>query len=359
MKTKSFFFIFACVLLAGVWFFWHERASKRPESPTDMSRWESNSASSTVDSSHKQENVVFDATLAPTSSTPRTDARENGNALKIPPRGASEEDQAAFLRSLGLQGNRTEDVKRSFTLYGEVIDESNAPVQSVKIFVEWNEPPPAPPESANTVSDESGRFAADVVTGRFLRVSLDKEGYYVSRSNQLVLQFSPDENQPAPHNPLIYHLRKKGPGADLITSNVGTRDYVSVKVPKDGTPVWLDLFNRRFGNEGQIVVSNVKPLDGRERSDWSFTISVPSGGLLEHHDEFPFEAPIGGYQPAVEFRFEKNSTNWVPGFAKDFYIVFGQPRNYGRIHVETDTFMSGAHIEYAINPDGSRCLEPK
>lgn len=88
------------------------------------------------------------------------------------------------------------------------------------------------------------------------------------------------------------------------------------------------------------------------------TLSVPDGGLIEHHDEFPFEAPEGGYQLAIELRFNRESTNWVSGFKQDFHIMFGQPRKYGRIHVETDTF-TGAHVEYAINREGSRNPEPK
>jgi hypothetical protein len=268
-------------------------------------------------------------------------------------------EKAAANWHLHNGGVRIEDVRKPLIFYGKVIDENTNAVPGVKASLKWNEPLPDPPQSTSSITDENGLFALNGVTGRVLWLSLEKEDYYVSRRNALDFQFPPDAGQLDPNNPILFHLRKKGPGTDLITSNSGMKDYVGVKASKDGTPVHLDFFNHKTGNEGQIVISNVKPVDGRERSDWSFTLSVPDGGLLEHHDEFPFEAPEDGYQSEVDFTFSKDSTNWVAGFKKDFYIVFGQPRKYGRIHIETDTFTSGAHIEFAINPDGSRYLEAR
>jgi hypothetical protein len=44
---------------------------------------------------------------------------------------------------------------------------------------------------------------------------------------------------------------------------------------------------------------------------------------------------------------------------QQYYISFGQPRRYGWLKVETRIGSGGAVLEYAINPDGSRYLEPK
>jgi hypothetical protein len=73
---------------------------------------------------------------------------------------------------------------------------------------------------------------------------------------------------------------------------------------------------------------------------------------------FAYEAPESGYQPVVEFRFQKGDTNWTERIDKTFYVAFGTPRKYGRLHVET-TMTSGTILDYAINPVGSRNLEPK
>jgi hypothetical protein len=60
----------------------------------------------------------------------------------------------------------------------------------------------------------------------------------------------------------------------------------------------------------------------------------------------------------VEFKFQKGDANWTERLDKTFYIAFGNPRKYGRIHVET-TMTTGTILEYAVNPDGSRNLESK
>ena len=243
--------------------------------------------------------------------------------------------------------------------HGKIIDQSGRPVYSVKASLKWNDPLPDPPQSTTTFSDEEGLFSLNGVTGRILWLSLEKQDFYVSRSNRLDFQFSPYDRQVDAENPILFHLRKMGPGTDLVTSQHGVRDYESIIAPKDGTQAFLDFLNSNTGIKGQLIIMNIKPLDGKQRTDWSFMLSVPDGGLVEHHEEFPFEAPDTGYKSAVEFKFDKTSDNWVAGFKKDFYIVFGQPKKYGRIHVETDTYTSGARIHYAINPNGSRYLESK
>jgi hypothetical protein len=240
-----------------------------------------------------------------------------------------------------------------------VVDENARPVGGAKIHFIWADAAsPTGTARADTASRADGIFWLLDVTGSAVSVYVSKDGYYEAKSRNRI-DFDPSGNGSTQENPVLFHFRRKGPGTDLITSKHGVNEYVGVRAPRDGTPVVLDFFNRKTGNSGQLVVSNVKPPDGRVRSDWSITLSVPDGGLLEHHDEFPFEAPSAGYQPVVELRFDKSSTNWVADLKKGYYIAFGEPRRYGHIRIETDTFITGARLEYAINPDGSRYLEPK
>jgi hypothetical protein len=89
------------------------------------------------------------------------------------------------------------------------------------------------------------------------------------------------------------------------------------------------------GTEGPIELSAVKPPRGQPATEWSFRMSIPDGGFIEHNDEFPFEAPESGYQKAVEFHFKAGDTNWTEALRNKYYIVFGQPPKYGCIDVET------------------------
>ena len=82
-------------------------------------------------------------------------------------------------------------------------------------------------------------------------------------------------------------------------------------------------------------------------------------GFIENEDEFPFEAPESGYQPVLQFEFQKEQPGWTTGLQKDYYIKFGVPPRYGRLHLDTSIAMQGARLTYAFNPTGSRYLEGK
>ncbi len=131
-------------------------------------------------------------------------------------------------------------------------------------------------------------------------------------------------------------------------------------IPRDGTPVNIDLLTQNIGNTGQVKISELKPeyQSWKLATNWSFRMEIAEGGFLEQNDDFPFEAPTSGYQSVVNFQFQKDGTNWTEGINKKFYIKFGSPARYGRFQVQTTISNGGALITYAINPDGSRNLEP-
>lgn len=87
-------------------------------------------------------------------------------------------------------------------------------------------------------------------------------------------------------------------------------------------------------------------------------MEIPDGGFVEENEEFPFEAPENGYQPVMEFNFQQGQTNWTIHLKDDYYIKFGNPARYGWLHLDT-SINSGVRLKYAINPTGSRNLEPK
>ena len=90
-----------------------------------------------------------------------------------------------------------------------------------------------------------------------------------------------------------------------------------------------------------------------------FRLTVPDGGLVENTDDLPFEAPDANYQSVWEWHFTDGAADWQGGINKKYYIEFGNPPRYGRITVQTGAFRPAVNLEYAINPDGSRNLEPK
>lgn len=257
------------------------------------------------------------------------------------------------------------DWKQPINFYGKVVDENNEAVEGASVDFKWTDLSPNGTSQYQTTSDSTGLFSLVNQTGKRLSVTVSKLGYYGAADARMASfeyanpadgLFTPD-----PNSPVVLHLRKKGTGVDLITSQSGMSPDFPFNIPRDGTPVILDLMQRRIGGGGQIQISENKPGhdNWRQATSWWFRMEIPDGGFVEQNDEFPFEAPEGVYQPVVQFDFQQGQTNWATGVKQDFYIKFGNPPRYGRFQVQTDISYGGAIITYAINPDGSRTLEPK
>jgi carboxypeptidase family protein len=257
---------------------------------------------------------------------------------------------------------------RPIAFYGRVVDENGRPVEGASVSFSYNRfIPPEDSFTTNTVSDRNGMFSLSGVMGSTLSVHVGKQGYYsVGSANKNHFNYMADHMElsgyepfsPDTGNPVIFHLRKKGSGVELVTSQHGMSPDLEISAGYDGVPVRVNFFSRKVGSEGQLELSAVKPRRGETASQWSFRMSIPDGGFIEENDEFPFEAPESGYQSIVEFSFKAGETNWVETVSKDYYIIFGQPPKYGRIHIETGIYW-GFRLQYAINPNGSRNLEPK
>jgi hypothetical protein len=244
-----------------------------------------------------------------------------------------------------------------------VIDENGNPVHGALVNFAWSNAK-GEPLSSSTISDPAGLFSLENARGKVLQVRVQKDGYYpVKSKNQIAFEYAePSERRfhvPNPQSPVTLYLRKKGGGSELITSQSGVAPSLRVQSPSNGVPVAVNLLNRTTGNDGQLVVQGWKEPKSivTGRNNWAFRISVPDGGLIEHDDEFPFEAPETGYQAAMEWRFDGATTNWQTSLNKNFYVKFGSPPRYGRIHLTTSGFYPSATLDYAINPTGSRDLE--
>lgn len=245
--------------------------------------------------------------------------------------------------------------------YGKVVDENGNAISGVSIHFRWIETPAEDGErTADTQSDSDGLFSLHGKLGRSLTVWFSKEGYFSSHRGQMGFLYAlgPDIHSPDPQNPVIFNLRKKGQGAELITSENGAKLKLNVRIPRDNTPVRVDLLQKQANAAGQLEISQSKP-PSREATEWSFRMSIPSGGFIENADEFQFEAPEANYLPTVEYRFTKGETNWTTQVSKQFYITFGQPRKFGWIRIESNLAQETIFLTYAINPNGARTLEPQ
>jgi hypothetical protein len=254
--------------------------------------------------------------------------------------------------------------KRPINFYGRVVNESNEPVANASVHFTWNDISEKGTSDADTKSDSNGFFSLLDRRGKRLYVDVGKEGYYSSgNSRGSAFEYAnPSDGlfTPDAGNPVVFHLRKKGVGVDLITSQYGVKPYFGIPVPLDGTPVKADLLERKTG-QGELTVSQIKPdyKHWKQATNWLFRMEIPNGGFVEQNDEFPFTAPEEGYQPVLEFSFQQGQPDWKINLDKNYYVKLGNPPRYGWVHLETSIDMAGARLTYAINPDGARNLEPK
>lgn len=215
-------------------------------------------------------------------------------------------------------------------------------------------------------TDANGLFELTGAVGRNLAVDIHKPGYYFSRrQNNTIFGCSPEEGnfQADRASPVIFRLRKKGPGVELVTSQFGMSPHFGFHPPDDGTAVMLDFFNRKTGGLGQMQVSKLTPPrspDGVPRpKEWRLTLTIPDGGFIKAEEkEFLFYPPKTGYQSMLDFHYPADREGWTDHIEGQYYITFGNPRRYGRIKVEAWS-VGGIRLQYAINPDGRPYLEPK
>ena len=257
------------------------------------------------------------------------------------------------------------DWKQPINFYGKVLDESNQPIENASVDFTWTDLSPNGTSHYHTWSDSVGLFSMLHKNGKRLSVSASKSGYYSAADARLASfeYANPGDGlfTPDPTRPVVFHLRKKGAGVNLITSQFGMASDFQLHVQRDGTPTKVDLMERKIAESGQLLVSQIKPeyKVWKQATSWSFKMEITDGGFIEENDEFPFEAPEGGYRPVAEFYFNKAETNWTVGVTKKYYIKFGSPARYGYLQLNTSISMGGAIITYAINPAGSRNLEPQ
>ncbi|MDB6035645.1 MAG: hypothetical protein JWM16_5983 [Verrucomicrobiales bacterium] len=360
MKARTYIIVF-CLLLSVPLSLWVARSYK--SKPTEVGPEFPEEAETLTSASNQmsRDNLSPSGKKAETSSLQRGSTAGSGNTEKKAPGEKLEAEAAAERIKPWLQ-----QVHRPISFYGKVLDEKGLPIPSANVELHYNQVHPERTIGTNLTTDTEGLFAFQGGEGSTLGVQVSKEGYYpITRSNRTSFVYTPllDPNpfSPDPNNPVKFYLKKRGPGVDLITSAFGVNADFRVQAPLDGTPIVVNLLERKVGVAGQLVIRQQKPEYSKIKSatEWSFMMEIADGGFVEHDDEFPIEAPESGYQKSVSFRFVRVEPGWRTFINKQYYIAFGNPKRFGTLSLDTRIGMDGARLQYIINPDGSRYLEGK
>jgi hypothetical protein len=313
---------------------------------------------------HRPNSTATSSSAARTASTDQPDADLNN-------KGSSRPNTQIATTSLSETEIREEVTRRDrsdskwewktpISFYGKVVDETLAPISNASVHFEWTNLSPRGTSEANTSSDSQGLFSLGGVKGKRLLVRVTKQGYYNSDSrNRESFEFAnPFEEiyyRPDTTSPVLFHLRKKGAGVQLIKKSV------EVMLPSDGSGASIDLATGKLSQGGQMEIQAWKPWPPRPLSphyDWKVLFTISDGGFIEAPAEFAFEAPEAVYSQPFEVNMPaKAGDAWRVSAEKTLYFAFGQPRKYGRLHFRTDGTSRYVFLDYVFNPSGSKNLE--
>src|SRR5208282_1611522 len=206
MKRTTFYLLITAALLALALFVWSHH---KPTPTSQQSVSASSIPSQQSDSETKPGDIVATNTAAPAQNR---SAITQSQISSKPPNGST------YFQKIRADPNY--DWKQPINFYGRVVDESNAPVSGASVHFQWNDLSPKGTSDADVTSDNNGFFSLKERHGKYLFVTVSKEGYYSSGNsrgsgfeyaNPYDGLFTPDVG-----NPIVFHLRKKGQCEPLI-----------------------------------------------------------------------------------------------------------------------------------------------
>jgi hypothetical protein len=159
-------------------------------------------------------------------------------------------------------------------IYGQVVDQSGQPVVGVKVqgYVRVGI---GDDEEHDTETDSQGRFHFLGLHGQGLGIRLQKQGYEYGYK---IPYRRPENYLPDPNNPAIITMWKLRGAEPMV------RVRIESDVPCDGSVKRFDLLSNRQTNSGVLMVKltrNPININRRIPFDWSVTIAITNGGLLE------------------------------------------------------------------------------
>jgi hypothetical protein len=268
-----------------------------------------------------------------------------------------------------MQRFQKQVAKSPTDFWGKVVDQKGAPIEGAKAT--FNLGPKTLDDDADedkivVLTDAKGLFSLTGKTGGGFSVWVSKDGYYsdpdqasaslpywrrmLYPQTSAFMRNGAWQPFPTEKQPTVFTLTKKGqPAADLI------RKHVRVAMPKDGTPVDIDLVKGRVAAAGQgdLRVESWVTDNGKDlvhRYPWKCRVTVLGGGLQSRVDRLAFQAPASGYQLSDEVNMTTDGDHWSANMNKQYFLQIGGNR-YARMHFWMG---SGGHnfldIDYFLNP---------
>lgn len=255
--------------------------------------------------------------------------------------------------------------------YGRVVDQDKRPLPGVRVagFVrQWYYVPAvgisAKYPKIEAVTDDDGRFQFSDASGDDLKIeSLEKADYEAEPQELRDFGYNISENHvPDPSNPVVLTMWKIGMKQSLVVG-----DKLFPIIP-DGRVYTMDLLNCTLTEgegEGdfQISLRRAQNAAWGKKYDWSFSMSVSSGGVVEESNPNSSMsiAPKTNYTNALSKVVSESDEGWGYTFKKRLYCKTRATQIFGRMDIQIDAFylkdkQGRLSITYAVNPSGSPVL---
>ncbi len=242
--------------------------------------------------------------------------------------------------------------------YGKVVDQYGSPIADAEVQggvllnVNFDA---SRTDIYTTKTNAEGLFEFDGLHGVSIGISIKKANYVSSPSG---FRKPAGGNQSTPTDRATFVMWKLQGGEPLVHQNF------IVKLQCDGTQEKVNLL------KGTTVSSNADMVIRFTRNpvqivrgtpfEWTLTLEVPGGGLIEVHEPYLYEAPESGYQETVTITTGPNPQSYADS-ARQAYYYKSADGKYGRISIDLQADFQPPPTYFGINiylnPSGSRNLE--
>jgi hypothetical protein len=247
--------------------------------------------------------------------------------------------------------------------YGEVIDQDNKPIPGTHVIMnvrhseyEVSSGIVSTYPKADVLTDIDGHFEWKGGSGDVIEVeSITKEAYELEPNTKRDYAASSGSLE----RPVVFKMWNTNIHEQLIT---GDKNF---QIVPDGRTYLINLTEDTIAESGngdlKVWVLEKSLTDGSY--EWSCEVDVVNGGLLEETDSYSsmFSAPSSDYVPSFQLRQQFKGDPRGESGERRFYLTLKNGTEFGRMAIEiyapyNDHVPGLIHLQYAINPSGSRVL---